>query len=132
VAEPLRMVEGCGFGETQGVVVAIVSPFILFKGVRHHLHLHSFPTRRSSDLRVQQTACRYRAVGILGAVPCVGCDAWNGAKNADRSEEHTSELQSRSELVCRLPPEKKTRAVRAPRIVMAIVEPDYIPGSRVI
>src|SRR2546428_6411757 len=31
----------------------------------------------------------------------------------DRSEEHTSELQSRSDLVCRLLLEKKKRALRA-------------------
>src|SRR2546430_5047318 len=33
-------------------------------------------------------------------------------KNADRSEEHTSELQSQSNLVCRLLLEKKKRAAR--------------------
>src|SRR5206468_10308373 len=32
-----------------------------------------------------------------------------------RSEEHTSELQSRSDLACRLPLEKKKRRHRAPR-----------------
>src|SRR5438034_7918295 len=30
-------------------------------------------------------------------------------KGANRSEEHTSELQSHSDIVCRLPPEKKKK-----------------------
>src|SRR6266699_2688060 len=37
------------------------------------------------------------------------CDDGNSAR-ADRSEEHTSELQSRPHHVCRLLPEKKIRA----------------------
>src|SRR5260221_1051816 len=35
---------------------------------------------------------------------------------ADRSEEHTSELQSHSDLVCRLLLEKKNRIVRSTRV----------------
>src|SRR5436190_16991090 len=41
-----------------------------------------------------------------------------------RSEEHTSELQSHSDLVCRLLLEKKKRASRAPR------EPATLRGDR--
>src|SRR5437773_7547349 len=66
--------------------------------------LHSFPTRRSSDL-------------LLAAAEDVdGAD--NGlASDIDtdiaRSEEHTSELQSHHDLVCRLLLEKKNNgAVR--------------------
>src|SRR5438132_3102940 len=36
-------------------------------------------------------------------------DAWRGALSDDRSEEHTSELQSHSDLVCRLLLEKKKK-----------------------
>src|SRR3989475_890079 len=36
-------------------------------------------------------------------------EAWQGAAGYDRSEEHTSELQSQSNLVCRLLLEKKKR-----------------------
>src|SRR5206468_11874241 len=36
-----------------------------------------------------------------------GRATWDHAGKVTRSEEHTSELQSRSELVCRLPLEKK-------------------------
>src|SRR2546429_4314845 len=34
--------------------------------------------------------------------------SWARGSSAPRSEEHTSELQSRLHLACRLPPEKKT------------------------
>src|SRR5437868_11838353 len=61
--------------------------------------LHSFPTRRSSDLKFS-TSCLGRG------------DAKVDGKDMStyyRSEEHTSELQSRFELVCRLLLEKKNR-----------------------
>src|SRR5438552_11016476 len=61
-----------------------------------HRPLHSFPTRRSSDLSAnwpKSSACaaRHRR--------CSACSR--------RSEEHTSELQSPDHLVCRLLLEKK-------------------------
>src|SRR5438132_10139622 len=80
----------------------------LFEGYGSHRDLHSFPTRRSSDLdddrsrkqerdldrRVRKRAARARA-----------------PRRAGRSEEHTSELQSHSDLVCRLLLEKKKSAI---------------------
>src|SRR5690349_23704030 len=63
-----------------------------------HRHLHSFPTRRSSDL----------ALLSLMTLPAMLLVAVGGpATAAPRSEEHTSELQSRRDLVCRLLLEKK-------------------------
>src|SRR5947209_12384595 len=61
--------------------------------------LHSFPTRRSSDL-APRTSLKD------GLVPTIGYfdKLLVGTR---RSEEHTSELQSRQYLVCRLLPEKK-------------------------
>src|SRR5690625_6708933 len=64
--------------------------------------LHSFPTRRSSDLPPQISVgaavhVRMRKRLTKQASKCV----------EDRSEEHTSELQSRGHLVCRLLLEKK-------------------------
>src|SRR2546430_5522964 len=44
--------------------------------------------------------------------------AWYDARNDRRSEEHTSELQSQSNLVCRLLLEKKKRK-RSPRPIHA-------------
>src|SRR5699024_12507330 len=70
------------------------------RGDAPHRELPSFPTRRSSDL-VDIGACR-----LPHATTRVGRQ---GFDVATRSEEHTSELQSRFELVCRLPLEKKNR-----------------------
>src|SRR2546427_6020864 len=42
--------------------------------------------------------------------PCAA--RWDGALDARRSEEHTSELQSQSNLVCRLLLEKKKKRIR--------------------
>src|SRR5207244_11647288 len=77
-------------------------------------NLHSFPTRRSSDLNASMTGVvgsetwRSRSFGttirvstacLSSAMPMSACMA--------RSEEHTSELQSPDHLVCRLLLEKK-------------------------
>src|SRR5690554_8183868 len=84
-------------------------------------YLHSFPTRRSSDLgpvilvetgRVLQTF----GVDIQHEALAVNIQRQRGPRNREqpaseaqetRSEEHTSELQSRPHLVCRLLHEKK-------------------------
>src|SRR5687768_17668508 len=82
-----------------------------------------FPTRRSSDLedhirvglRAEHDAGAVRLargevddehVGIVPGVPAAG-HAAEDIGRGDRSEEHTSELQSRLHLVCRLLLEKK-------------------------
>src|SRR5699024_12569562 len=74
--------------------------------------LHSFPTRRSSDLSIAGTR---QAVSEV----CINLLSKSGTVNSicqavssiyiwiSRSEEHTSELQSRFDLVCRLLLEKK-------------------------
>src|SRR5207249_10765255 len=66
--------------------------------------LHSFPTRRSSDLKVYVAPMDgfetyLKAAITKKKVPVEVVE--------DRSEEHTSELQSRFDLVCRLLLEKK-------------------------
>src|SRR5207253_10914384 len=95
--------------------------------------LHSFPTRRSSDLgssrakpkpspRTTRRSCssptpQYRAVGPRWCLRRRALDEPPGTLRASsshhrrdrdyrRSEEHTSELQSRGHLVCRLLLEK--------------------------
>src|SRR5690625_6275406 len=95
----------------------------------HHLDLHSFPTRRSSDLcliwRGKTSAvvyCEKKSSRNPNAPPMRAmCDNihWHSAYisrssfGMNRSEEHTSELQSRGHLVCRLLLEKKkTRETR--------------------
>src|SRR5207302_10053133 len=95
--------------------------------------LHSFPTRRSSDLqRGERLLAVVDGLGVggdrrvpdgrvvpvargcrevLGSLAVVGEEpGWRGAllpfAGEGRSEEHTSELQSRENLVCRLLLEK--------------------------
>src|SRR5262249_56796233 len=93
----------------------------------HHRHLHSFPTRRSSDL----------APAALGLTPYgTGHEVASGSPTTTpapeaplvplgvavrqgdfwrlwRSEEHTSELQSLTNLVCRLQLEQDETAIKA-------------------
>src|SRR5690606_40591206 len=95
--------------------------------------LHSFPPRRSSDLARRAAAdldCPPEAgfdgadlagAGVAGAAVVVGavaveavagavagfCSASTGGPVGMRSEEHTSELQSREHLVCRRLPENQ-------------------------
>src|SRR5438552_6917945 len=89
--------------------------------------LHSFPTRRSSDLwatwhprpPTPMTAARWLPIRSCPLAPksaicrsyrCCSCFCrW---MSANRSEEHTSELQSPDHLVCRLLLEKKKREIK--------------------
>src|SRR5438874_9021626 len=90
-----------------------------------HRDLHSFPTRRSSDLGA--AAARSRRLlafthppdrwYLRGGFSVVNFFLWLGRSAfrifvhppQQRSEEHTSELQSRRDLVCRLLLEKKKK-----------------------
>src|SRR5687767_15750708 len=82
------------------------------------LDLHSFPTRRSSDLETERDRDELLSradaeIEQLAALRRAERDqarreARQGA--LDRSEEHTSELQSLAYLVCRLLLEKKKRS----------------------
>src|SRR5699024_12721143 len=86
-----------------------LSDYTFFHSTSPIRPLHSFPTRRSSDLsphlpegcrpshlRTRFLRCRLRPGACLPVPP-----------QTERSEEHTSELQSRFDLVCRLLLEKK-------------------------
>src|SRR5207249_12254511 len=100
---------------------------------RAHRALHSFPTRRSSDLLTPKSSfgllstagsvvhtlvLAYFHISPLQPLISLGSGMQPGglpeesqrfasAGNGNRSEEHTSELQSRFDLVCRLLLEKK-------------------------
>src|SRR5690606_41830943 len=96
-----------------------------FEAYRAHRGLPSFPTRRSSDLMAASAptrldcACRSSFASSASAaktVPLASCAASGrpsrrvatcSLRHWLRSEEHTSELQSRENLVCRLLLEKK-------------------------
>src|SRR5690625_5608660 len=79
--------------------------------------LYSFPTRRSSDLQHRRTGVelpskqtyQYRTSGDHCCRWCTYYRRILGicSRHQKRSEEHTSELQSRGHLVCRLLLEKK-------------------------
>src|SRR5438094_3674558 len=70
-----------------------------------HRDLHSFPTRRSSDL---SSRCDWRGeTARLPTTRLPTSGSPRGAASPKRSEEHTSELQSPYDIVCRLLLEKK-------------------------
>src|SRR5690606_41633106 len=76
----------------------------------HHRFPHSFPTRRSSDLdQVVERIAGHRAVVTNKVV--IDEQVMQACPDLQliliRSEEHTSELQSRENIVCRLLLEKK-------------------------
>src|SRR5262249_62223110 len=86
------------------------SCFVFFFYVSvHHRDLPSFPTRRSSDLG--GSSARWSCPGA-GRPPPARPPA-SAATGAARSEEHTSELQSLTNLVCRLLLEKKKKQANA-------------------
>src|SRR5438552_16525658 len=70
---------------------------------------HSFPTRRSSDLVLAYRMILFWLPLIAGGVAFAALrrDMPTGGELAARSEEHTSELQSPEQRVCRLLLEKK-------------------------
>src|SRR5690606_40541772 len=100
-------------------------PFSFFTRTATPRQLHSFPTRRSSDLGVRRgTSARARDRAShrhsdRSYRECIGIgddegrlspvSASHGIRRP-RSEEHTSELQSRENLVCRLLLEKKKKS----------------------
>src|SRR5206468_12614636 len=89
----------------------IASLFLLFFFCCYgdNRNLHSFPTRRSSDLEVELKTMRQvlqsNGGESVAELPTHTEEIKVGGEL--RSEEHTSELQSRSDLVCRLLLEKK-------------------------
>src|SRR5438046_4854067 len=104
---------------------SFISPslsYCFFQCYGDHRHLHSFPTRRSSDLAEAIAVARvaykswYDSLVSLwrqfNTVPVRFAESLEGALAIDaaiRSEEHTSELQSLTNLVCRLLLEKKKK-----------------------
>src|SRR5690606_42152598 len=105
-------------------LVSVSIPFFFLYLSRYHRLLHSFPTRRSSDLparrprrhqhrrRLHPARHRLRDRGPQGlrSEPHRRHPPQHLRRRPEqRSEEHTSELQSRENLVCRLLLEKKKK-----------------------
>src|SRR5207253_8523929 len=104
--------------------------YIFSTALTRHLMLPSFPTRRSSDL-VGSFLLLPSIDGVVGHIgidrdqarlegEAVISNAVDGElvfaeienfRDVSRSEEHTSELQSRGHLVCRLLLEKKNNII---------------------
>src|SRR5699024_12231739 len=87
---------------------------LFFSPSRPPRPLHSFPTRRSSDLVpcVLLLPAAHRP-GAANPVFVPDCRTTEYTEyRSDRSEEHTSELQSRFDLVCRLLLEKKKKKIQ--------------------
>src|SRR5215813_14407061 len=82
--------------------------FFFFLMIRRPPRSTLFPTRRSSDLCERIRARRVREPGRFRHVAAA---RQLGAGALQRSEEHTSELQSRPHLVCRLLLEKKKKLI---------------------
>src|SRR5699024_11730426 len=97
----------------------LVFSFFFYCSVAHRA-LPSFPTRRSSDLTTTR-ARRWPPWPPPPVPPWWASTAppWWSAPTSppigSRSEEHTSELQSRFDLVCRLLLEKKKNKTRRDR-----------------
>src|SRR5690606_40284920 len=106
----------------------LATPLLFISPRAPHRDLHSFPTRRSSDLAAFEWRGGKGTLVVAGTVasgvvvklqmsPDAGTTWVDVAAAFDedespeplsvRSEEHTSELQSRENLVCRLLLEKK-------------------------
>src|SRR5436309_8080974 len=105
------------------MVSTVSATLCFFQSSRRQRHLHSFPTRRSSDLspipdgvasplptRKARPRRAQRGSRRLPRARRPVLVRLSRAPILKRSEEHTSELQSREKLVCRLLLEKKKHA----------------------
>src|SRR5205814_9417220 len=107
-------ITGCAAYSSRSLTTQSTNLYI-FSPSLSHCNLHSFPTRRSSDLPVQGTPWQDRGEGRIrgwraGQRQGVAGPVCFSFDKERRSEEHTSELQSLRHLVCRLLLEKKNCA----------------------
>src|SRR5438046_6131033 len=94
---------------------------LFFSSPRAPRALPSFPTRRSSDLLPRAWYRNCAAAGTSNVSLCwmftsiPPSNLWlaHSSRHRRRSEEHTSELQSLTNLVCRLLLEKKKNRVES-------------------
>src|SRR5207237_5929016 len=88
-----------------------------------HRSLHSFPTRRSSDLvpSIIDLVCAGYGHAVLTPSGVAASGRASELAIRPRSEEHTSELQSHLNLVCRLLLEKKKKFIfRADNVLLDV------------
>src|SRR5690625_6633474 len=90
----------------------LATPLSIFYSPCTPLKFPSFPTRRASDLELERTAgARLARIQELQHENDQ-LREWASTRLPDRSEEHTSELQSRGHLVCRLLLENKKKLAK--------------------
>src|SRR5438270_8516908 len=111
-------------------MVRTLSKFFFFLLTRRPPRYTLFPTRRSSDLFVDIPGFVIGVAGEKAATIRHGARALAAVYQAKapwcRSEEHTSELQSQSNLVCRLLLEKKKKqTAQCQHKVSGAKDPDY-------
>src|SRR5690625_6665499 len=105
----------------------LISSIFFFSGSADPPHPHSFPTRRSSDLPYSQDTTAMSCCGCRSPKKLISIVSPNCAHQmADRSEEHTSELQSRGHLVCRLLLEKKKGRAKYLKLLYQLKIPDTL------
>src|SRR5438552_8904169 len=114
-------------------LLILVLVFVVWSSDGHARRLHSFPTRRSSDLEAQgDDNVHVVVVTGSGRAFCAGGDVGRMGEGAPspcgRSEEHTSELQSPDQLVCRLLLEKTFAGILC--IVMSSLAPSLMGRSK--
>src|SRR5688500_19757959 len=91
--------------------VSNMSLLIISHGTRAYIHIHSFPTRRSSDLALSLVAPVRSTTRLPWRIAAArSCSRTFSDTFSRRSEEHTSELQSPCNIVCRLQLEKKKQS----------------------
>src|SRR5439155_25984128 len=118
----------CKASSTSNHHILLLFSFFFFSTIRQPPSSTLFPTRRSSDLsgsppkRSIHHCCNSSAAPLLRS-SCASLRPNSSARV--RSEEHTSELQSRGHLVCRLLLEKKKRfrEYRSLRHIPAVERP---------
>src|SRR6266540_4383031 len=104
---------------TRCKTIILRSVFFFFLMIRRPPRSTPFPTRRSSDLELPLDGGRHWIDGAERAEVLLIPRPDRGA----RSEEHTSELQSHHDLVCRLLLDKKTRCAKQWRPSMTCTTP---------
>src|SRR3989442_6117204 len=97
-----------------GMKLPLPITFFFFFNDTATTEIYTLSLHDALPISARQGRAAHRRSAIEAARPAVPPDA-AGGRRADRSEEHTSELQSRPHLVCRLLLEKKKTARRSRR-----------------
>src|SRR2546427_12422183 len=95
---------------------AVVCASFFFLMIRRPPRSTLFPYTTLFRSRATRQAPRRKAIPSRPSWPAIACGPrsshWRASESPRRSEEHTSELQSQSNLVCRLLLEKKKKHVK--------------------